>query len=84
MFARYMVTAAAALTMAASAVAEPPKPQAPPTNPPASRPAEVVLASADELNSPTPDTAQPSPAPVRHRTARVTTCRCGDPQQQQQ
>jgi hypothetical protein len=75
---------AATLTMAAAAVAEPPKPQTPPANPPATRPAQVVLASADTLSAPAPDAAQPSQAPVKRRTARVTSCRCGDPQQSEQ
>ena len=41
------------------------------TNPP------VVLASADTVRAPTPADQQ-SVTPVKHRVARVTTCRCGD------
>lgn len=40
----------------------------------------VVLASADQPRTPVPDAAQSPPAPVKRRVARVTTCRCGDPQ----
>lgn len=82
MSARFLVIAATALAMTGAAVAEPPKPQAPETNQPADRPAEVVLASADQANVPAPADQQSSPAPAkRPRAARVTTCRCGEPDQ---
>jgi hypothetical protein len=46
------------------------------------QPAQVVFASADEAETPQderdqqPEVSRPRP----HGTARVTTCRCGDPQ----
>jgi hypothetical protein len=42
-------------------------------------PAKIVLASAEEAHSPNV-TSQPDAAPAKRRIARVTTCRCGDPQ----
>ena len=44
------------------------------------QPKTVVLASADAAK-PANEVAQPAPpAEPKHRFARVTTCRCGDPQ----
>lgn len=40
----------------------------------------VVLASADTVGPQAPVGTQPAPSQPRHRIARVTTCRCGDPQ----
>jgi hypothetical protein len=84
MTARLMIIAAAALTVATSAIAEPAKPQSPQANPPSRPPATLVLASAEQAQAPAPAADQQSPAPVKHRAARVTTCRCGDPQTQEQ
>ena len=82
MNARFVMIAAAALTIAANAAAEPPKVEAREASQPANRPAEVLLASAEQIRTPTPTADQPSATPVkRPRAARVTTCRCGDPQQ---
>jgi hypothetical protein len=70
----------AAGLVAAPALAETPKstpPQAAPVQQP--QPKAVVLASADAAK-PANEAAQPAPAEPRHRFARVTTCRCGDPQ----
>ena len=72
---RFVLIAAATLMSGTAFAAEPPKapveqaaqPQR--TNPP------VVLASADEVRAPLPGE---SATPVKHRVARVTTCRCGD------
>jgi hypothetical protein len=79
MHARFVSIAAAAVALATSVAAEPPKapPPQPTTQP---HPAPVVLASADHVA--TPDGTQAPAKP--HRTARVTTCRCGgDPQPEQ-
>jgi hypothetical protein len=43
--------------------------------------AEIVLASADQVN-PGPAQQQAQQAPRHARVARVTTCRCGDQQDQ--
>lgn len=78
MHARPLLIAAAALTFAAVAAAEPAKTDIREANPPAKRP--VVLASADDVRTPTPapqESSATTPAkPVRH--GRVTTCRCAD------
>ena len=42
-------------------------------------PVKIVLASAEDMHSPNA-TSQPDAAPAKRRVARVTTCRCGDPQ----
>jgi hypothetical protein len=75
---RFMVIATAALTIGAAAVAEPTRPASRDPNPPAHPAAEVVLASAEQAQAPAPTPDQPSATPVKHRAARVTTCRCGD------
>jgi hypothetical protein len=80
MTARLMIIAAAALMAGTSATAEPAKPDNQQANPPSRPPAALVLASAEEAQPQAPAADQPSPAPVKHRAARVTTCRCGDPQ----
>ena len=79
---RLMVIAAAALTIGTSAFAEPAKTHGSQATQPATPPATVVLASADTVRDPTP-TASQNAAPVkRPRVGRVTTCRCGDQQAQ--
>jgi hypothetical protein len=71
--------AAAAAIFSASVVAEPPKAEVHRASQPAKTPTEVALASADQIRAPAP-AEQPSTTPVkRPRAARVTTCRCGDP-----
>jgi hypothetical protein len=83
MSARFMVIAAAALATAGVAVAaEPVKPEVQQASQPTTRPAQVLLASAEQVQAPVAPSDQP--APVKRRAARVTTCRCGDPEQQQQ
>ena len=71
---------AGVLTIATAAIAEPPTsaPQKPAQ--PQGHPAEIVLASADAVPSPNPDASRNAPTPAKRRIARVTTCRCGDPQ----
>ncbi len=81
---RGIMFAAAAVSAATMAVAQPPQPNVHPASQQDSRPAEVVMASADRLpNAENPAAeAQPASAPApRKRTARVTSCRCGDPGQ---
>jgi hypothetical protein len=73
---RSLAIAVAALSLGASALAEPAKPAPQQPAQPANRPAQVVLASAEESPTvPTPS-AQETPAPAKKRAARVTTCRC--------
>jgi hypothetical protein len=83
MSARLMVIVAAALTAASPAIgADPVKPEAREASQPVNRPAEVLLASADQVRAPAQSGEQPNTTPVkRPRAARVTTCRCGDPEQ---
>jgi hypothetical protein len=71
---------AAILTIGSAAFAEPPKSQ--PAPPPSMQksPAEVILASAEGTHAPNADAGQPNAVPAKRRIARVTTCRCGDPQ----
>jgi hypothetical protein len=84
MHARLMVIAVAALVAGTPTFAEPAKPREAQPAQPASRPAAVVLASADQVGQIAP-TGDQQAAPVkRPRTARVTTCRCGDQQAQDQ
>ena len=74
-----ILTILAAALLAGSAAAEPPKNA---TAKPAGarpRPTEVVLASAETPPATRPEN-QPNAAPTKRRVARVTTCRCGDPQ----
>ena len=75
MHVRFSIFAAATLTLAATAVAQPAHaPTA--ADRPSSRPAPVILASADHVASPgAADTGQAPPK--RPRAARITTCRCG-------
>ena len=84
MHARYVTAAAAALALATSVAAEPPKSSAPQSEPRQTHSAPVVLASADHVaTTPPSEAAQDSAKP--HRAARVTTCRCGgDPQPEPQ
>jgi hypothetical protein len=80
MHARSLLIAAAALTIASIAAAEPAKPPAREGNANATRPAAVMLASAEQIPTQVPTATQDANAapakPVRH--GRVTTCRCGD------
>jgi hypothetical protein len=69
----------AVLTIAGPAFAEPPKAVVAPASK-TQPPAEIVLASADVVRSPAAPNAQPAQAPAKRRIARVTSCRCGDPQ----
>lgn len=74
---RYLI-ASAALAFAASAAAEPTKPLHPAVQP-TNRPAEVMMASAEQIPVVIPaaatDGQETAPA-KKPRAARVTTCRC--------
>lgn len=79
MHARLVIIAAAASALATSAIGQSTKTPPPQPNSTQVRPAPVVLASADHVESaPVTDATQAPTKP--HRAARVTTCRCGDPQ----
>ena len=80
MHTRYLLIASAALAIASTAGAEPAKPEARPAAQPADRPVQVLLASAEQVRTPTPTAGEtPSATPVkRPRAARVTTCRCAN------
>ena len=80
MHARLMAIAAAALTLGTAAFADPPKTRDAHPAQQASPPAQVVFASADQSEEPTPPTQQATPPVKRPRVGRVTTCRCGDQQ----
>jgi hypothetical protein len=84
MHARLMVIAAAALVAGTPTFAEPVKPRDAQPVQPASRPATVVLASADQIAEQAPTGEQQAARVKRPRVARVTTCRCGDQQAQDQ
>jgi hypothetical protein len=77
---RFVLIAAASLAGGTAFAAEPVKPPAQPAAQRQPAPAQVVLASADELRVPS-TTEQPQTAPKRPR-GRVTTCRCGDSEAQ--
>jgi len=74
-----VLTMLAAVLIAGSAAAQPPKNMAAKPTTAKPRPVEVVFAAAETPHAPLPD-SQPSAAPAKRRVARVTTCRCGDPQ----
>jgi hypothetical protein len=80
MYARLVIIAAALSTLGAAAAADPARvpdsAKAEATHP--QKP--VVLASADSVETPAPAAAQQPAAAPKKRAARVTTCRCGDPQ----
>jgi len=81
MYARFVLIAASTLLSASAFAAEPAKPAQQPPQPPQHAQAPVVLASAADVPA-TPPAATPAPIPPKKRIARVTTCRCGDPQAQ--
>lgn len=80
MFARFVfIAAATTLVSGAALAAEPARPLPQPKAQSQRAPSEVILASADEVRAPSLSEPQTQAAP-RHRPARATTCRCGDPQ----
>lgn len=73
-----LMLATAALSVATAAAAEPAKAPVQKAAQP-SRPAEVLVASVDDVRAGAAAAAQDSGAPVkRARKARVNSCRCGD------
>jgi hypothetical protein len=80
MHARLTIIAAAALVLGTSAFAEPVKTRGAQPAQPATPPAAVVLASADQIRDVPASADQPAAPVKRPRAARVTTCRCGDQQ----
>jgi len=76
MFSRCLAIAAV-LTLATAVAAEPPRPAASESAKPASRPAPVMLASAERIQTPPEVQVQASVSGKRPRAARLTTCRCG-------
>ena len=75
---RYLLIATAALAFAGAAAAEPAKPAAQPaTQPTAQKPAEVVMASAEQSPAPAVVAEAQAASPAKKpRAARVTSCRC--------
>jgi hypothetical protein len=83
MHARLILIAAGTAMSAGAFAAEPAKPAAQPAAQAQPRPAaDVVLASADRVETPAPSAPQAAAMPKPHRVGRVTTCRCGDQQAQ--
>ena len=81
MFTRTLLAASAILAIAAPAAADPANPvqRESAVQAPANRPAQVVLASAEQVQAEVPaDTQAAATPPKRPRAARVTSCRCGD------
>jgi hypothetical protein len=72
-----IVTIAAAMVLAATGAtaAQPVKKPAPQAKQTQTRSTPVVLASAEQVSPEA--TSDAAPPPVKHRAARVTTCRCG-------
>jgi hypothetical protein len=84
MHARFVMIAAASLTVGTAAPAEPAKAPAQAAAQPANRPARpVMMASADQVPTPAPADQGASTPAKPHRAARVTTCRCGGQTEEQ-
>jgi hypothetical protein len=80
MTARLIFVAAATLTLAGTAIAaDPAKPDSQEAASPVQPHRELLMAAAD-TKSPAPLADAQAQAPAKRRVARVTTCRCGDPQ----
>ena len=79
---RTVMFAIAALT-ASAAAAQPYSGNRPRQGDTSPTPAPVVLASADARRPATPANAERPPEPARRPAPRVTSCRCGDPQPEQ-
>jgi hypothetical protein len=71
---------AAAAVMTAAGAAQPAKTDSRQPAPTHIVAAPVILASASEVRAPSTADAQRPADPGKRRIARVTTCRCGDPQ----
>lgn len=79
---RSAIIAASALAIASVAVAQPAKAPAASSAQSMGHSSPVVLASAERVVGTIPPADVRSEQPKRPRAARVTTCRCGDPQPQ--
>ena len=75
-----LVVVYTAVAVSAAAVAQPSKNDSRPPATTRSPAAPVVLASASQAPAPSAADGQRPPDPAKRRIARVTTCRCGDPQ----
>ena len=81
MFTRTLLIGSTILAVAAPVAADPANPvqRESAVQAPANRPAQVVLASAEQVQAQLPaDTQAAATPPKRPRAARVTSCRCGD------
>ena len=81
MFTRTLLIGSTILALAAPVAADPANPvqRESAVQAPANRPAQVVLASAEQVQAEVPaDTQAAATPPKRPRAARVTSCRCGD------
>jgi hypothetical protein len=74
-----VLTILAAALIAGTAAAGPPKREAAKPGEVKTQPGEVAFAAAEKTHAPAPE-QQPNAVPTKRRVARVTTCRCGDPQ----
>lgn len=74
---RFVLIVAAAVANGPAFAAEPPKAPVEQAAQPQRANPPVVLASADTIRASAAADRQ-SATPVKHRVARVTTCRCGD------
>jgi hypothetical protein len=79
---RVVMIAISAASMAAAAAAQPGKDE-PKNSKPAAAQTPVILASASNVRRPSPTDANRPTEPARRPAPRVTTCRCGDPQPEQ-
>jgi predicted component of type VI protein secretion system len=79
MHARLVIIAVAFFGAGSAFSAEPARPPAHESVQPEPQRAQIVLASAEQVN-PGPTQQQAQPTVRRARVARVTTCRCGDQQ----
>lgn len=75
-----LIAVAALLAIGSETHAEPAKAPAVEADQPQRAAAKpVVLAAAETVKANAGDSVQSAPTQPRHRIARVTTCRCGDP-----
>jgi len=79
---RVVMIAITVWSMAAIAVAQPGKDE-PKNSKPVVAQTPVILASAGDVRRPSPAEVSRPAEPARRPTPRVTTCRCGDPQPEQ-
>jgi len=80
---RLVMIAITAGSMAAVAAAQPGEDEQVAKAPKPAAQTPVVLASANDVRRPSPADANRPAAPPRRPAPRVTSCRCGDPQPEQ-